>query len=306
MNDDDHRKLGKLREIIFQLALGNFAYRFKVEDQMHEIENVGLLMNLLAEELSEFFVHPGAFGEKNLADPYVFVVDSSFIITGINCRFSDLIQIGESELIGKPLSEVVTKESRIYVEQRLKIHFQDEHTFSPVRLIISFVPKTGNIMECWGYCHFLKGPKGVYFFFRGLPIAERKEEISTTRKDQKRIPFNPGLQYQADILNIRKVHQYILDNLHQTLPPLTLIARKFSLNTFKLKKGFKELYQTTIFKFHLNQRLEMSLHMIRETPMPLKIVAKNYGFKDYTHFSKAFKDRYGKAPSYYKKQRRLD
>lgn len=41
------------------MALGNFAYRFYVADKEDEIENTGLLMNLLAEELSEFLYTQG-------------------------------------------------------------------------------------------------------------------------------------------------------------------------------------------------------------------------------------------------------
>ena len=302
MSPEELKKLGKLREMIFQLALGNFAYRFYLADMEDEIENTGLLMNLLAEELSEFFIYPGVFDEKNLADPYVFMADSDFIITGINSRFEDLVQYSEPNITGRSLKDFLNVESNTEIRERLKLNFKDKDTFSPIKLLISILSKDGNITKCWGYCHFLKQGGKVYFLFRGLPIGKRnhKDKIVETSNTNDKSQIL-ALQYQADILRIRKVHQYILNNLHQTLPPLKIIAKQFNLNEFKLKKGFKAVYQTTVFKFHLNQRLEMTLLMIRDTPMPLKMVSKTYGFKDYTHFSKTFKKKFGKTPKDFKK-----
>lgn len=302
MIPEELHKLGKLREMIFQLALGNFAYRFYIEDKNDEIENTGLLMNLLAEELSDFFIYPGVFGEKNLVDPYVFMVDSDFIVQGVNLRFEDLVQYWEPNITGRSLTDFITAESNAEIRENLKLNFDAKENFAPIKFLISILSRDGNITKCWGYCHFLKKRANIYFLFRGLPIGmnnHKPNDIKTSNpKDKSQIL---ALQYQADILRIRKVHQYILNNLHRTLPTLNEIAKQFNLNEFKLKKGFKAVYQTTVFKFHLNQRLEMTLLMIRDTPMPLKMVSKTYGFQDYTHFSKTFKKKFGRTPKAFKK-----
>lgn len=304
MNPEEQQKLGKLREMIFQLALGNFAYRFYIEDKDDEIENTGLLMNLLAEELSEFFIYPGVFGEKNLVDPYVFIINSDFIVQSVNSRFENLVQYLEPNITGRSLTDFITAESNTEIKEHLKLDFDTKDTYTPIKLLISILSKDGNITKCWGYCHFLKKGGNIQFLFRGLPIEKKNHknsEVKASSPEHKSQILE--LQYQADILRIRKVHQYILNNLHRTLPTLKEIAKQFNLNEFKLKKGFKAVYQTTVFKFHLNQRLEMTLLMIRDTPMPLKMVSKTYGFQDYTHFSKTFKKKFGKTPKAFKKSR---
>lgn len=304
MNPEEQQKLGKLREMIFQLALGNFAYRFYIEDKDDEIENTGLLMNLLAEELSEFFIYPGVFGEKNLVDPYVFMVNSDFIVQSVNSRFENLVQYLEPNITGRSLTDFITAESNTEIREHLKLDFDTKDTYTPIKLLISILSKDGNITKCWGYCHFLKKGGNIQLLFRGLPIGKKNHknsEVKASSPEHKTQILE--LQYQADILRIRKVHQYILNNLHRTLPTLKEIAKQFNLNEFKLKKGFKAVYQTTVFKFHLNQRLEMTLLMIRDTPMPLKMVSKTYGFQDYTHFSKTFKKKFGKTPKAFKKSR---
>ena len=298
----------ELQNMILELAMGNFAHRFRAAGTQDHIEKLGLMLNLLAEELSGFFVHPGSFGEKDLADPYVFMLDTELKVAGANSRFLDLLKYSYAELLGRPIAEFINGQSANYFRKQLEVDSGEQQTFSPIRLLVAFIARNGTIMECWGYCHLFKTPDGICCFFRGLPIIERHGAVEPSNSADQIVDLNPPgafrtLQYQTDILRVRKVHQYILLNLHQSLPPIPVMARQFNLNEFKLKKGFKELYNTTIFKFHLEKRLEMSKLMIGNTPASLKIVAKKYGFRNYSHFSKAFKTKYGKKPSYFKKKR---
>ncbi|HEA29173.1 MAG TPA: helix-turn-helix domain-containing protein [Leeuwenhoekiella sp.] len=307
-NSGEDIRYENLRNMILELAIGNFAHRFQPEGYQDHIEKLGLMLNLLAEELSGFFIHPGSFGLKELADPYVFMMDSELKISGVNRRFTDLLKYSRSDLIGNPITDFMTEQTIDYLTDHLKAHSKTQQTFSPIRLLISFISNYGNIMECWGYCHLLQSANGMYYFFRGLPIIEKNDPIDPSKNIDQNSDITDAssfrtLQFQADILRVRKVHQYILLNLHQSLPPIPVMARQFNLNEFKLKKGFKELYNTTIFKFHLERRLEMAKVMIKNTPASLKIVAKKYGFRNYSHFSKVFKTKHGKKPSYYKKKR---
>jgi len=307
-NSSEDIRYEELLNMILELAMGNFAHRFQPKGYQDHIEKLGLMLNLLAEELSGFFIHPGSFGEKDLADPYVFMMDSELRISGVNCRFTDLLKYPKLKLIGKPITDFMTEQAADYLTKQLHVNSKAEQTFTPIRLLVAFVSRYGNIMECWGYCHLLQNTRGIYYFFRGLPIIEKNDPTETSKNADQIADLTQAnafrtLQYQTDILRVRKVHQYILLNLHQSLPPIPIMARQFNLNEFKLKKGFKELYDTTIFKFHLEKRLEMAKLMIKNTPASLKIVAKKYGFRNYSHFSKVFKIKYGKKPSYYKGKR---
>lgn len=302
MSIDEHLRYKELHHLILELATGNFAQRFQPRGHKDEIEKVGLMLNLLAEELSGFFIHSGSFGEKNMADPYAFLLNSELEISGVNCRFTDLMKYQQSRLIGSSITEFMNNETAENLVRQLRINSSSKQTFTPIRLILNFISLLGNSIECWGYCHLLKTSNGINYFFRGLPIAQ-KNSVNTPNDETSnltKIKNFKTLQLQSDVFQVRKVHQYIMENLHQSLPPLATIARQFNLNEFKLKKGFKEVFNTTIFKLHLEKRLEMSKITIENTPTSLKVVAKNYGFRNYSHFSKAFKSKYGKKPSYYK------
>lgn len=68
-----------------------------------------------------------------------------------------------------------------------------------------------------------------------------------------------------------------------------------SLSTFK--RDFEKIYQTTPNKWLLQKRLEDAHYLIKEKKMRSTDVYLDVGFKDYSHFSVAFKKVYGKAPS---------
>lgn len=68
-----------------------------------------------------------------------------------------------------------------------------------------------------------------------------------------------------------------------------------SLSTFK--RDFHELYGTTPSRWLLKKRLEDAHYLIKEKHLKATEVFSEVGFKDYAHFSVAFKKAYGRAPS---------
>jgi AraC-like DNA-binding protein len=68
-----------------------------------------------------------------------------------------------------------------------------------------------------------------------------------------------------------------------------------SLSTFK--RDFQRIYNTTPNRWLLQKRLEDAYYLIAEKKMKSTEVYLDVGFKDYSHFSVAFKKIYGKSPS---------
>jgi AraC-like DNA-binding protein len=68
-----------------------------------------------------------------------------------------------------------------------------------------------------------------------------------------------------------------------------------SLSTFK--RDFEKIYKTTPNRWLLQKRLEDAYYLITEKKMRSMDVYLDVGFKDYSHFSVAFKKVYGKPPS---------
>ncbi|MGY0037778.1 helix-turn-helix domain-containing protein [Pedobacter sp. NJ-S-72] len=68
-----------------------------------------------------------------------------------------------------------------------------------------------------------------------------------------------------------------------------------SLATFK--RDFEKIYQTSPNRWLQQRRLQEAYHLIREKGKTVSDVYLEVGFEDLSHFSFAFKKKYGMAPS---------
>src|SRR5258708_5294157 len=68
-----------------------------------------------------------------------------------------------------------------------------------------------------------------------------------------------------------------------------------SLSTFK--RDFKRIFKTTPNRWLMEKRLERAYYLIKECGVRPKEAYSEVGFKDYSHFSFAFKKVFGVAPS---------
>lgn len=79
-------------------------------------------------------------------------------------------------------------------------------------------------------------------------------------------------------------------------PSLMELSRLIGLNDYKLKKGFKEMYGTTVFSYLREQRLERACCLLQNGTMNVMEVANAVGYSNPSHFAEVFKERYGLSP----------
>jgi len=79
-------------------------------------------------------------------------------------------------------------------------------------------------------------------------------------------------------------------------PNLSEIARTVGLNEYKLKRGFKELFQTTVFGYLAEQRLLLARQYLLDTRKTAAEIAAELGFATPQHFNNVFKKRFGAPP----------
>jgi AraC-like DNA-binding protein len=96
------------------------------------------------------------------------------------------------------------------------------------------------------------------------------------------------------------IKDYLDTHFNETLS-LQGIARKFGINDFKLKKGFKETFKKTVFEYIIARRLQTAFDTILNTQQSLVEVASTMGYKSPAHFSTAFKRQFGITPSQVRK-----
>lgn len=103
------------------------------------------------------------------------------------------------------------------------------------------------------------------------------------------------LANEADREKIAKAREILLLHISE---PLTIkaLSRKVAINECYLKKGFKEMYGTTIFDFFQSQRMEHAKYLLYEKGLSVTDVSSLLGYSSISHFSTAFKKHTGLKP----------
>ena len=80
-------------------------------------------------------------------------------------------------------------------------------------------------------------------------------------------------------------------------PSLSELSKQIGLNSFKLKKNFKELFGVPVFKYLQNQRMAKAYELLRSGNFTIQEAAWTVGYDSLSSFSNAFSKKYGFRPS---------
>ena len=103
------------------------------------------------------------------------------------------------------------------------------------------------------------------------------------------------LANEADREKITKSREILIQHIGE---PITIkeLSRKVAINECYLKKGFKEMFGTTIFDFYQSQRMEHAKYLLYEKGLSVTEVSLLLGYSSISHFSTAFKKHTGLKP----------
>jgi len=151
-----------------------------------------------------------------------------------------------------------------------------------------------NILEC----PFAGAMKRTYMreHLRALLMLQLFHFSDVTGK-----PFQPDSKITTrdrDILHA--VKEFIEENfLEET--SLETLSKHFGINEFKLKHGFKVLFETSPIRMLQQKRLTFALQLLQETNKPIKEIADKIGYSHASNFTTAFTRLLGNTPQYYRK-----
>jgi AraC family transcriptional regulator len=103
------------------------------------------------------------------------------------------------------------------------------------------------------------------------------------------------LANEADREKIIRAREILIQHIGE---PITIkeLSRKVAINECYLKKGFKELFGTTVFDFYQSQRMEHAKYLLYEKGLSVTEVSLLLGYSSISHFSTAFKKHTGLKP----------
>ncbi|MBK8737829.1 MAG: helix-turn-helix transcriptional regulator [Saprospiraceae bacterium] len=95
---------------------------------------------------------------------------------------------------------------------------------------------------------------------------------------------------------IYKAKEILLQNLNNP-PIIPDLAKLVGINQCYLKKGFKDIFDTTIFAFVQEQRIAKATHLLRQTKHSISEISDLVGFSNPSNFTNSFKAITGILPS---------
>jgi AraC-like DNA-binding protein len=119
--------------------------------------------------------------------------------------------------------------------------------------------------------------------------------------DPKAVPGNQPRLHPDDIDRIHRAKDILISDM-ENRPSLLELARKVGLNDTKLKRGFRQVFGTTVFGFFREHRINQARELLNRGKLSLDEIAYSSGYCDTSHFIKDFSRHFGTTPGNYLKQ----
>ena len=239
---------------------GNVNLSVKFKNKKKEFDHTkGLALSFYADEQVEF-IHTVSASRP-----------LQCIVIATAARNLEQMPNQEGELFGELLHQLV--------------HPKDHYVEGPAFLM---TPEMQDIVDQVFHINY-KGKAKMMFFRSQMTslLAHFFGQLST-------INDKPMPQVERDKLILA---QEILTNNLETPPSLTELSKEIGMNTFKLKKNFKEFFGVPVFKYLQNERLTLAHKMIRNQEATVQEASWHVGYDSLSSFSNAFEKKFGYRPS---------
>lgn len=168
----------------------------------------------------------------------------------------------------------------------------DGRWFSEVNMI---TPAMRSPLEQIFHCPFQGRTKQMYLEGKCLELIALK--LEQLKDIDKRTGTSCSLK-PDDIDRIHHARAILTANLDNP-PSLMELARQVSLNDYKLKVGFRQVFGTTVFGYLHQHRMETARQLLGTQRMNIKEVARTVGYANQSRFAAAFRKQFGVNPKAY-------
>ena len=154
--------------------------------------------------------------------------------------------------------------------------------------------RIADVLNALRTCHFQGPTRYIYIESKMLELfVLQMEQLHALRSSAGKDHWRA-----EDRDKMAAVKEYIEKSY---LEPLTLkdLTYEFGLNEFKLKKGYKHFFNTTVFEHILQLRMHKANELLNTREMTIADVAQFIGYNNTSSFSYEYKKRFGYSPSRY-------
>ncbi|BAB73873.1 helix-turn-helix transcriptional regulator [Anabaena sp. FACHB-709] len=131
-------------------------------------------------------------------------------------------------------------------------------------------------------------------YLQGKVIELMALQLAPILAEHKKSQPSPRLRRET-IDSIYQAREILLSRLENT-PSLLDLAQTVGVSERTLRRGFQELFNTTVFGYLTNQRMEKAEKLLCSGQFPITEVAMMVGYSSSSHFTAAFKRQFGITP----------
>jgi len=143
-------------------------------------------------------------------------------------------------------------------------------------------------------CKLAEPLKNLFLLSKSIELLVLQADLYETA------PQNQFIKRNSDRKRLLEAKELLYLNIKNP-PNINQLAKTIGINEYKLKKGFKELFGTTIYGFIYKIRMNMALQLLLDTERTIQDIALETGFSSPQHFSNAFKNQFAFTPKYIRK-----
>ncbi len=194
---------------------------------------------------------------------------------GVNFTTSSFINIAQNgnDALKKLAEKVINKENAILSNEWKPNNFRIQEVINEIL-----------------YCQYSDELKDLFLLSKSIELLVLQAELYESDNSKSFIKSNSDKQ---KLFEAREILANQIDNP----PTISQLSKLVGLNEYKLKKGFKELYGTTVFGYIHRSRMNLAKNLLLGTNKSAKEIAYETGYSSPQHFSKAFKKEFGKTPN---------
>jgi AraC family transcriptional activator of pyochelin receptor len=134
--------------------------------------------------------------------------------------------------------------------------------------------------------------KKMFLLSKSIELLVLSAESYSYSESKKKV----FIKNKSDKEKIIAVRDLINEKLNCP-PNLNEIAKTIGLNEYKLKRGFKEVFNNTVFGYLTDQRLNLAMQYLKDTQKTSSEIAYSLGYATPQHFNNAFKKKFGFTPN---------
>jgi len=140
-------------------------------------------------------------------------------------------------------------------------------------------------------CPYDEATRQFYFDLKVRELLFQILENTYKKKANEKI-FTPW-----ETARIHEARTILETYISKKPPSIKSLSKQVALNEFKLKNGFRQFFNTGIFEWLWERRMQHARNLILTTNTPIKEISATVGYPLTTSFITAFRRRFGITPA---------